>query len=832
MQVKELNQSILELPDWAHFLRRSSLLIAAVLLGSALIMAVAANWLSWPKVGRIALILVTITALVVFALRTGLQKPKDWASGYSLSSLSVNLAAIAIGGLFALIGQSYQTGADPWQLFALWALLLLPWLITLRSLFIILLVLTITNVALLLFFAKGQETSLFAMLVVGGFNLFVLYGSQRCRGLFYDPLLLLRRISMLFLIGAVLGLSSIDWLIQNDNVLLQKLLGLIVLGGLSWYYLRRQQDVLTGALGYGGCYLLVISWLINSFVQAEESVLLIFFISTILGMGLIFDLRRIWRQQSSTQEKRSEPWFLRLIYLGIQIVITLFFLLVWWLFVGTVTDVMIHVYVLFSVIAIIWIQQKNQVITQDLPVFLLLSSMALAAFGLDNLKADNHILLAWFLILNIVVYLFSPHVWLVRFCSALMATALAIIWSLGPHPAYALGNGNVAVSIQLCMLSVVIAAAALMHKKPTYQGFLRPLWLAWVCMLLWLVGSSVLGFFFSQSGQTALIAGVISALPPLVLMRLLWQQHSLWFSIGCAAVLGVISIFGLLNIPLANLALLGWIWAYAQRDRLLFFGAVFLLLSALGLHYYALQWPLISKAGALAVGGLGLGLSAWVLHRFVIHDVAPLTQAQMSLDVMTSSSISAGAKHISIGLLVGLAAVWLISVQDVGRKEYLLANGQPVILKLAPVDPRSLMQGDYMALNFDLSQQLDQISSAHANLRLNHATTLLVYIQPSQSMQSTLVALKNPLDQSIYWIKDKKIALEDLAVLKMQRKHGRWLPNGVDAWFFPEGHAAHFEQAQYGEFKTDIKGNALLYQLLDAKVQPLAAPAQIKTKGF
>ena len=108
MQVKVLNQTILGSPDWGQFLRRSSSMIAAVLLGSALIMAIAANWLSWPKVGRIALLQVTITALVVLAWWSGQRKPKDWARAYSLSSISLNLAAIAVGGLLALIGQSYQ----------------------------------------------------------------------------------------------------------------------------------------------------------------------------------------------------------------------------------------------------------------------------------------------------------------------------------------------------------------------------------------------------------------------------------------------------------------------------------------------------------------------------------------------------------------------------------------------------------------------------------------------------------------------------------------------------------------------------------------------------
>ena len=36
------------------------------------------------------------------------------------------LALLGIGGLFAYFGQTHQTGADPWQLFALWAALVLP----------------------------------------------------------------------------------------------------------------------------------------------------------------------------------------------------------------------------------------------------------------------------------------------------------------------------------------------------------------------------------------------------------------------------------------------------------------------------------------------------------------------------------------------------------------------------------------------------------------------------------------------------------------------------------------------------------------------------------
>jgi len=43
------------------------------------------------------------------------------------------LVLLATGALFAYFGQTYQTGADPWQLFALWAALTLPLCLALRS---------------------------------------------------------------------------------------------------------------------------------------------------------------------------------------------------------------------------------------------------------------------------------------------------------------------------------------------------------------------------------------------------------------------------------------------------------------------------------------------------------------------------------------------------------------------------------------------------------------------------------------------------------------------------------------------------------------------------
>ena len=54
----------------------------------------------------------------------------------------------------------------------------------------------------------------------------------------------------------------------------------------------------------------------------------------------------------------------------------------------------------------------------------------------------------------------------------------------------------------------------------------------------------------------------------------------------------------------------------------------------------------------------------------------------------------------AVALIAGLAVLAFVNFGIYGR-ERLLTEGQVVLLRMAPVDPRSLMQGDYMRLNFE-----------------------------------------------------------------------------------------------------------------------------------
>jgi uncharacterized membrane protein len=87
-------------------------------LGAGLLFFVAANWQDYGVLGRFALLQCLLLASIVVAIW---RSPPAWQGQAALL-----LATSLTGGLLALFGQSYQTGADVYELFFTWALLSLP----------------------------------------------------------------------------------------------------------------------------------------------------------------------------------------------------------------------------------------------------------------------------------------------------------------------------------------------------------------------------------------------------------------------------------------------------------------------------------------------------------------------------------------------------------------------------------------------------------------------------------------------------------------------------------------------------------------------------------
>lgn len=132
------------LPDraaWQGWLDRALMILGTALLCAGVIVFFAYNWAELHKFAKFGLLaaLLSVLAAVAYVRPSG-----DLAGHAALAG-----AQIVSGVLLAVIGQTYQTGADAWQLFALWALLAAPWALAARAAPHWWIVLVVANVALL-----------------------------------------------------------------------------------------------------------------------------------------------------------------------------------------------------------------------------------------------------------------------------------------------------------------------------------------------------------------------------------------------------------------------------------------------------------------------------------------------------------------------------------------------------------------------------------------------------------------------------------------------------------------------------------------------------------
>ncbi len=152
-------------------------------------------------------------------------------------------------------------------------------------------------------------------------------------------------------------------------------------------------------------------------------------------------------------------------------------------------------------------------------------------------------------------------------------------------------------------------------------------------------------------------------------------------------------------------------------------------------------------------------------------------------------------------LLAGGLLVLIAANAAIVQRERQLASGTPVILALAPRDPRSLMQGDYMALAYALERELG-----------NQEQDGRLVLAPDAQGVARLVRIDNgtPLAPG-------------QVLVDYRLRQGR-VRIGTDAWFFPEGKGALYVAARYGEFRADGRGAVLLVRLLDEQLKPLGSP--------
>lgn len=139
---------------------------------------------------------------------------------------------------------------------------------------------------------------------------------------------------------------------------------------------------------------------------------------------------------------------------------------------------------------------------------------------------------------------------------------------------------------------------------------------------------------------------------------------------------------------------------------------------------------------------------------------------------------------------------------SVTKKETLLKDGKLILLPLAPVDPRSLMQGDYMNLRYSISEDFNEKS-------LPKRGYCVVKLD------------KNGVAQRQRFQKNTTPLKQGEFLINYTSSDGWNVNIGAESFFFQEGQAAKYENAKYGALKVDKEGNSLLIGLYDENLKQI-----------
>ena len=107
--------------SWLRFLDGLLLWLGALLLAAGVIFFFAYNWNDLGRMVKFGLVEALIVAALIVIWRTGLES--------LAGKVTLLVTSLFVGALLALVGQTYQTGADTFELFAAWAVLILPWVL-------------------------------------------------------------------------------------------------------------------------------------------------------------------------------------------------------------------------------------------------------------------------------------------------------------------------------------------------------------------------------------------------------------------------------------------------------------------------------------------------------------------------------------------------------------------------------------------------------------------------------------------------------------------------------------------------------------------------------
>ena len=876
--------------SWQRYLNLLFLLLTVGFLTSGVITLIAANLDYFSDLAKIyglqTLLVVTVVLGIYCFIRESRRQAKEKLKWKTYSLFFV--VSVLIGGLFALVGQTYQTGADVWQLFAVWTLCQLPFLLLFPNVASALLFAATANVAFYLFNEQNAYNSMcYSVLINTGF----LVVSELFSKTFHDQhwrilpkvFLVLTFVNLFGLAVQIhdmyfyayawgeFGSSSLSSLLSAMLIAIPALIALYVYHKYRFDFI----NLIISVIALLGAYCFLASLLIHG---VEEGVVLGLIGFTFTVMAIKW-LMKLYRQEYPNNKKFhwaiSILWMIALLIAFVTIGVWLF------LFLGLdASSAFIVGILLFGIAWLITLNKdKNEYTTILAGLLFLIANSFLGfyllvkfndfflLFGYEYREGSNFAIFISALIFPVIIivsYKLMPNS-LVRI---LLVVQLLVYWQVSYNlyfHSYSLNNAwfntwfNNTWFNKIQLLSSIVLFYWVMRPNQSARIHLKPIAWGTVLFSLWIsvpsymtipwvdyglidtdVSSDVMpadamsfdnvlqvlsGQFWShfQFDVNHILYLLVCALP--LIVYALMNKHSESKHTEAVLILLVLTLFalGFVGIPVilyltALLLLVYW------TDSRAFFGLlVFAFVIYLGGFYYQLSIPLLYKGGLLVSFAVIFAIVTLFLHA---RYKAPSQSAVENHSVFKAPI-----------WLVGVFVIALLGAVNykVQQFEDVLATGKPVVLKIAPVDPRSLMQGDYMVLNYAILSEFQQsqvLPESNESLESNEP------IDTVESNETTGIDEPSPSEKKAYILVhlDKNHVAtfcEEQSEIPTDFKHctpnvylpirykGGWLPRlPSQDYFFAEGKGEYYAQAEYAEYRFK-DGILLLARLLDKDLKGL-----------
>lgn len=871
--------------SWQRYLNLLFLLLTVGFLTSGVVTLIAANLDYFSDLAKIyglqTLLVVTVVLGIYCFIRESRRQATEKLKWKTYSIFFV--VSVLIGGLFALVGQTYQTGADVWQLFAVWTLCQLPFLLLFPNVASALLFAATANVAFYLFNEQNSHNSMcYAVLINAG----LLVISELFSKAFHDQhWRILPKVFLVLTFASLFGLIVIydmyfyayAWGELGRSPLSSLIIAIPALITLYVYQKYRFDfiNLIISVIALLGAYCFLASLLIHD-VEEGGVLGLIGFTFTVMAINwLVKRYKREYPNSKKFHWAISILWVVALLIAVVTIGIWLFFS-----FGLEESGALVFGILLFVVALFITLNKETDEQSKNLAgLFFLIANSFLGFYLL--VKFDNLFLLLGyefsedsnfgifisaliFTVIIIVSYKLMPNS-LVRI---LLVTQLLVFWQISYNlyfHNYSLNNTwfnnawfnkiQLLISIALFYWVMRPNQSARIHLKPIVWGivlfslwisvpsYMVPSYMAFPLVDYGLIDTDVSSDVMPAdamsldnvlqvlSGQfwphfqfdvSHILYLLVCALP--LIVYALMNKHSESKHTEAVLILLALSLFalGFVGIPVilyltALLLLVYW------TDSRAFFGLlVFAFVVYLGGFYYQLSIPLLYKGALLVSFAVIFAIVTLFLHARY-----------------KTPSQSAVENHSVFKAPIWLVGVFVIALlgavnYKVQQFEDVLATGKPVVLKIAPVDPRSLMQGDYMVLNYAILSEFQQsqfLSESNESLESNES------IDAGEANETIGIDESSPSGKKAYILVhlDKNHVAtfcEEQSEIPTDFKHctpNVYLPIRYKGWlpelpsqdyFFAEGKGEHYAQAEYAEYRFK-DGILLLARLLDKDLKGL-----------